>query len=360
MTRLGIHIDFAVRTFKWSNEAKNNAAVFCVIIGFSSDGSQINRVIYDGETKTTAKNINPYLFNSPNVFFEIRREPICDVPALGIGNKPIDNGNYLFTDEEKAAFSRDEPLAEKYFRPFVGADEFINGRRRWCLWLGECSPDELRNMPKSSKRVQAVREFRLASKSEPTKKIADTPRRFHVENMPAKEYLAIPRVSSERRTIIPIGFMDHENIASDSMLILPNANLYHFGVLTSNYHMIWVRAVCGRLKSDYRYSKEIVYNNFPWPDANEKRESEIMKAASEALKARNLFPTSSLADLYDPIATPSELLKAHRTLDRAVAKAYDFRLKEPTDASVLAKLFEKYLALSKKRHEEPNGLDFTP
>jgi hypothetical protein len=348
ITRLGIHIDFAVRSFKWSNDAKNKAAVYCAITGFSSDESQTVRKIYDGDTIILAENINPYLVDAPNVFLEIRHEPICEVPSMGIGNQPIDGGNYLFTDEEKAAFLRSEPLAEKYFRPYIGAEEFINGRRRWCLWLGECPPDELRKMPEALKRVEAVRELRLASKRTSTRKLAETPRRFQVENMPDEDFLVIPGVSSERRKIIPMGFLSRKNIASNAMLIISGVNLYHFGVLTSNYHMIWVRAVCGRLKSDYRYSAEIVYNNFPWPEAGEPQKEEIAAAAEWVLKARRLFPNSSLAALYDPAAMPAELLKAHQILDRAVAKAYYFRLKKPSDASVLAKLFERYQIISNK------------
>ncbi|MDR2733813.1 MAG: class I SAM-dependent DNA methyltransferase, partial [Spirochaetota bacterium] len=262
--KFGICIHFAWRTFKWSNEAKGKAAVHCVIIGFGT-GANGEKVIFDSDEKIAAKNINPYLVDAVDVFIESRGTPLCAVPDTGIGNKPIDGGNYLFTEEEKNEFLRKEPQAEKWFRPWIGSDEFINGYRRYCLWLGDCSPAELKQMPEAMKRIEAVRQFRLASKSAPTRKIADTPRRFHVENMPNTDYIVVPRVSSEKRRYIPIGFISPDILASDAVHIIPNAALYHFGILTSSVHMAWVRVVCGRLEMRYRYSKDIVYNNFPWP-----------------------------------------------------------------------------------------------
>jgi type I restriction-modification system DNA methylase subunit len=346
MKRLGIHIDFAWRTFKWSNEAKGQAAVYCVVVGFSSISKKNSRIIYDGETTTVAKNINPYLVDAPDVFIETRQTPICDVPEIGIGNKPIDNGNYLFTEEEKILFLKKEPQAKNLFKRFMGADEFINGHYRWCLWVGKSPPEEIRKMPEIMKRIDAVRQFRLASKSAPTRKLADRPQHFHVENMPNTSYLAIPRVSSEKRNYIPIGFLSPDIISSDSMLILPNATHYHFGIITSIVHMAWVRAVCGRLKSDYRYSKDIVYNNFLWPETTDKRRLEIETAASKVLDARKLFPNSSLADLYDPSTMPEELLKAHQNLDRPVLKAYKFETKDLSETKIVAKLMEMYKSVS--------------
>jgi len=347
INELGIYIDFAYRTFKWGNEAKGKAAVHCVIIGFcrgdykppASDGK---RIIFDGDERIIAKNINPYLVDAPNVFIESRGKPLRDVPQIGIGNKPIDGGNYLFTENEMAEFLRREPQAEKWFRPWIGSDEFINGYRRYCLWLGDCSPAELRQMPEAMKRVEAVKQFRLASKSAPTRKIAEMPRCFHVENMPDSNYIVIPEVSSERRRYIPIGFVPPEIMSSNLVKIVTGATLYHFGILTSNVHMAWVRAVCGRLKSDYRYSKDIVYNNFPWAVATVEQISAIEKLAQAILDARELFPDSSLADLYDPNAMPPELLKAHQNLDRAVMKLYGFSVKETTEASCVAALMERY------------------
>ncbi len=264
----GVKIHFAHRTFSWSNEARGKAAVHCVIVGFGL-GEVAEKTIYEyadikGEPHALpAANINPYLVDAPDVVLDNRRTPVCPVPGIGIGNKPIDGGHYLFTDDEKAEFVRREPQAEKWFRRWLGADEFINGYQRWCLWLGECPPNELRQMPEAMKRVEAVRQFRLASKSPPTKKLADTPTRFHVENMPVSTYLLIPEVSSERRDWIPVGFMHPDTLSSNLVKIVPDATLYHFAILTSTMHMAWVRSVCGRLKSDYRYSVGIVYNTSP-------------------------------------------------------------------------------------------------
>ena len=347
----GIKIHFAHRTFSWSNEARGKAAVHCVIVGFGL-GETAEKIIYEyadikGEPHALpAANINPYLVDAPDVVLDNRRTPICPVPGIGIGNKPIDGGHYLFTDDEKAEFLRREPQAEKWFRRWLGADEFINGYQRWCLWLGDCPPGELRRMPEAMKRVEAVRHFRLASKSPPTQKLADTPTRFHVENMPASTYLLIPEVSSERRDWIPIGFMHPDTLCSNLVKIVPDATLYHFGVLTSTLHMAWVRSVCGRLKSDYRYSAGIVYNNFPWPATpDDKARQAIETAAQAVLDARTQFPDATLADLYDPLTMPPALLKAHQKLDAAVDKAYG-KAGFKSDAERVAFLFQRYQALT--------------
>jgi hypothetical protein len=275
-----------------------------------------------------------------------RSKPICDVPTIGIGNKPIDGGHYLFTPEEKAEFLAQEPAAEKWFRRWIGSREFINNIERWCLWLGDCPPGELRKMPLALKRVEAVREFRLASKSAPTQKIAATPTRFHVENIPDSEYLVIPEVSSERRHYIPIGFMGPEIMASNLVKVVADAKPFHFGVVSSQMHMAWVRTVCGRLKSDFRYSAGIVYNNFPWPEnPSEQAVGRIEQAAQAVLDARAEYPEASLADLYDPLAMPPKLLKSHQTLDRAVDAAYS-RKKFSGDADRVAFLFECYARLA--------------
>jgi len=341
----GIKIDFAYRTFQWTSAARGKAAVHCVIVGFSHGSAKTKKTIFDGEVETEAANINPYLFDAPNVFIESRSRPICDVPEIGIGNKPIDGGNYLFTEEEKNEFVKKEPQAEKWFRKWIGSDEFINRYFRYCLWLGDCPPDELRKMPESMKRIEAVRQFRLNSTSEGTRKLAESPRRFHVENMPKSNYIVIPKVSSEKRKYVPIGFLTPETLASDLVFLIPNATLYHFGILTSNVHMAWVRAVCGRLKSDYRYSKDIVYNNFVWPETTEAQKTAIEKLAQGVLEARALFPGSSLADLYDPLAMPPELLKAHRALDRAVMQAYGFSVRDMTEQSCVAELMKRYVGI---------------
>ena len=342
MQDLGLHIDFGYRTFKWSNEAKGKAAVHCVIVGFSRMPN-IAKYIYDGEEKTPAQNINGYLIDAPSVFIESRSKPICDVPEIGIGNKPIDGGHYLFTEEEKAEFLQVEPQAAEWFRPWLGSVEFINGWQRWCLWLGKCPPSVLRKMPNAVKRVEAVRQTRLASKSLPTQRLAETPTRFHVENMPEGNYIVIPEVSSERRRYIPMGFLTPDILCSNLVKIIPDATLYHFGILTSNIHNAWTRAVCGRLKSDYRYSKDIVYNNFPWPTPDEKQKAAIEIAAQSVLDARALFECSSLADLYDPNTMPPELVKAHKKLDKAVWAAYGFTPRtHPSEAAVVAALMEMW------------------
>lgn len=357
----GVKIHFAHRTFSWSNEARGKAAVHCVIVGFGL-GDVAAKMIYEYEDirgephAVAAVNINPYLVDAPDVVLDNRRTPICPVPEIGIGNKPIDGGHYLFTDDEKAEFLRREPQAEKWFRRWLGADEFINGYQRWCLWLGDCPPGELRKMPEAMKRVEAVRQFRLASKSSPTQKLAQTPTRFHVENMPDSTYLLIPEVSSERRDVIPIGFMHPDTLCSNLVKIVPHATPYHFGVLTSAMHMAWVRSVCGRLESRYRYSAGIVYNNFPWPlcsscnargtDApGDKLRQAIETAAQAVLDARAAFPDATLADLYDPLSMPPALLKAHQKLDAAVDKAYG-KTGFKSDAERVAFLFARYQALT--------------
>lgn len=339
----GIHIHFAYRTFKWSNEAKGKAAVHCVIVGFGMQ-KQTDNFIVNNDTRHKAENINGYLIDASNICIESRKKPLCAVPEIGIGNKPIDGGYYLFTEAEKNEFVKKEPLSEKYFRKWLGSEEFINGKVRYCLWLGDCPPSELKSMPECLKRVDAVKKYRLASKSAPTRKLADKPRRFHVENMPTSEYIVIPEVSSENRYYIPLGFLSPDILSSNLVKIIPNATLYHFGILTSSVHMAWTRAVAGRLKSDYRYSKDIVYNNFPWPEADGKQKATIEPLAQAVLDARALFPESSLADLYDPLTMPPELLKAHQKLDRAVMKLYGFKA-NMAEAEVVAKLFERYQRL---------------
>ncbi|MEY8313141.1 DNA methyltransferase [Oscillospiraceae bacterium 42-9] len=297
----GVHIDFAHRTFRWDSEAKIKAHVHCVIVGFSVAPNHDSRILYTAGRGEVVKNINGYLLDADNVFVESRNKPLCDVPEIGIGNKPIDGGNYLFTKEEMDNFLKAEPAAEKWFKPWYGSQEFINRSPRYCLWLGDCPPNELRKMPGCMKRVEAVRQFRLSSRSAGTVKLADRPTHFHVENMPDKNYILLPKVSSERRRYIPMGFMSPDTLCSDLVFIIPDSTLYHLGVLTSNVHMAWMRAVCGRLKSDYRYSKDVVYNNFPWPTPTDKQKAVIEQTAQAILDARALYPDASFADLYDEI-----------------------------------------------------------
>ncbi|MCF8156608.1 MAG: class I SAM-dependent DNA methyltransferase [Rhodoferax sp.] len=361
-----VHIHFAHRTFSWSNEASGKAAVHCVIVGFGLE-DRPSKVIYEyddikGEPHAVAaKNINPYLIDGPDVVLSRRSNPICNVPEIGIGNKPIDDGNYLFTTEEKLSFIAAEPASEKWFLRWLGSVEFLNGYERWCLWLGDCPPAELRAMPECMKRVQAVRASRLASKSPPTQKLATTPTRFHVENMPKSPYLVLPEVSSERRAFIPFGFENPTTLCSNLVKLAPNAELLHFGVLSSTMHNAWVRCTCGRLKSDFRYSKDIVYNNYPWPEFPQKSKPNqplapvhpaqvaIETAAQTVLDVRAKFQSgpqpATLADLYDPLTMPPELLKAHQKLDAAVDKAYEAsggKKSYKSDAERVAFLFELY------------------
>ena len=349
----GIHIDFAHRTFRWDSESSLKAHVHCVIVGFSvkghASGRPAARPIYDGERVVYAENINAYLMDAPDVFIGSRNAPLCDVPAIGIGNKPIDGGHYLFSEEEKEAFVKAEPLSAPYFHPWYGAEEFIHQCPRYCLWLGDCTPAELHRMPHCLKRVAAVRDLRLASKSAGTRKLADRPTRFHVENMPSTTFIIIPRVSSEKRRYIPMGFMSPQAFASDSVHLIPGATLYHFGILESNVHMAWMRAVCGRLEMRYRYSKDIVYNNFPWPAPTEAQKVRIEQAAQGILDARALYPDSSLADLYDEVTMPPELRKAHQANDRAVMEAYGFPVKSTfTESMCVAEMFKLYQKLTEK------------
>jgi hypothetical protein len=345
--RLGMKLHFAHRTFRWNNEARGVAAVHCVIIGFG--GSDVkNKTIFEyADLKSephavAATNINPYLVDAADIVLPSRGRALCDVPEIGIGNKPIDGGKYLFTPEEKVEFQKREPGAAKYFRRWIGSDEFLNGYERWCLWLGEAKPEELRKLPAVMERIEAVRKFRLESKSAPTRKLAGTPTRFHVENIPDSPFLVIPKVSSERRRFIPLGFMQPDTLCSDLVFVAPNSSLFHFGVLSSTMHMAWVRYTCGRLESRYRYSKDIVYNNFPWPEKpSDKHVKTIEYQAQAVLDARAQFQKASLADLYDPDTTPPALSKAHDALDRAVDSSYGKKT-FASDAERVAFLFELY------------------
>ena len=346
----GIVIDFAHRTFRWDSEAALKAHVHCIIVGFSFNDkkNKMDKLIFDNDKVIKVHHINGYLIDGPDVFVDSRSKPLCDVPEIGIGNKPIDGGNYLFEQDEMEEFIKQEPRAEQYFRLWYGAVEFLHQKPRYCLWLGDCSPAELRSMPHCLRRVEAVRETRLASKSEGTRKLADRPTRFHVENMPKGNFIIVPKVSSERRLYIPMGFMSPNAFASDLVFIIPDATLYHFGVLESSVHMAWMRAVCGRLKSDYRYSKDVVYNNFPWPEVNAEQQEKIAQTAQGILDARALYPDSSLADLYDPVTMPPELRKAHRENDRAVMAAYGFA-PDMAEPDIVARLFDLYSQILAKR-----------
>ncbi len=341
-----IKIHFAHTTFKWSNEAKGKAAVYCVIIGFANfDISKKKLYTYSdikGEPdELIVKNINPYLANAKDLVITRRSKPISDVPKMAFGNMPLDGGNFLFTPEEKEEFIKVEPKSEKYFLSLISAKEFLNNKKRYCLWLENINPQELRALPKVLERVEAVKRFRLASVAQSTQKHALTPTLFRDRNRP-NTFIVVPRVSSENRKYIPMGFFDKNSIVSDTMLSIPNGTLYNFGVLMSEIHMAWAKYTCGRLKSDYRYSKDLVYNNYPWPkEPNEKNIRKVEEKAQKVLDVRAEFPDSSLADLYHPLTMPPKLAKAHQELDKAVDLCYRSQ-PFPNEISRIEFLFDLY------------------
>lgn len=345
----GLHFDFAYRTFRWDSEATQKAHVHCVIIGFSFAKNNKEKLIFTSGKPLKVKEINGYLLEAAPIFIESRTLPLCPVPPIGIGNKPIDGGNYLFTAQEKKDFIKKEPAAADYFHPWYGAEEFIQQKPRYCLWLGNCPPDKLRQMPLCLERVENVRKLRLTSKSIGTRKLAERPTHFHVENMANKTYIIIPKVSTISRIYIPMGFMSPKNMASDLVFVMQNANLFHFGILQSNVHMAWMRTTCGRLGISYRYSKDIVYNNFPWPSPTPEQERKIMQTAQGILDARALYPSASLADLYDDLTMPPELRTAHQQNDRAVMEAYGLSVKNTTESTCVAHLMELYQQLTKSK-----------
>ncbi len=357
----GIHFDFAYRTFRWDSEADIKAHVHCVIIGFSSSvspalnagkpsltasGVSSKRIYISDAQSIQASNINAYLIDAPDTWIESHSKPLCDVPPLLTGSQRIDNDLFMFTDETKEEFLQKEPSAAKFFRIWYGADEFIHNRPRWVLFLGKCSPAELKSMPHCYEIVKSVREYRLASKREQTLKAANYPNHFGLEVIPDSNFMIVPVVSSERRRYIPIGFMTPNVMCSNQVNLIPNATLYHFGILTSNVHMAWMRVVCGRLEMRYRYSKDIVYNNFPWPTPTDEQKARIEATAQAILDARAKFPDSSLADLYDEVTMPPELRRAHQDNDRAVMAAYGFSTKM-SESDCVAELFKMYQALTK-------------
>ena len=347
LERYGMHIDFAYHTFKWTSEAKEKASVFCVIIGFSKTATR-RKVVYSSSGQPEiVTHINPYLLDAEDAFVKNRSKPLCSVPPISIGNLPIDGGNYLFEKDEMESFIKVEPESKRFFKPWYGSREFINRKPRYCLWVGDATPGELRKMPHVLERIERVQEFRLASTRAATRKLADKPTRFHFENMPTTNFLVIPKVSSEKRRYIPIGYITPDNLASDLVFIVPDANLYEFGVLTSNVHMAWMRTVAGRLKSDYRYSAKVVYNNFPWPHVTADQQAKIADTAQQILDARALYPDSSYADLYDERTMPSELRKAHQNNDRAVMRAYGMDVATTTESDSVASLFTLYMHLAR-------------
>lgn len=341
MERFGVQMDFAWRTFRWGSESTKEAHVHCVIIGFSTAGERTKYLYSEGHRKEAA-NISPYLLDAPTVFIENRKEPICNVPRMVKGNQPTDDGNFFLTAEERTELLRKEPRLAKYIRRAYGSKEYINNLERYCLWLADAEPKDLKFSAFLRERIERVREFRLASPKAATRKSADFPTLFQEIRQPDTDYILVPSVSSENRRYVPMGFMDKNTISTNLNLILPGGTLYHFGILMSNVHMAWMRAVCGRLKSDYRYSNSVVYNNFPWPDADEKQRNTIEQTAQGILEARSKHSSSSLADLYSETFMPPELRKAHQANDRAVMAAYGFSVKDMTAAGCVAELMVRY------------------
>jgi hypothetical protein len=351
--RYKIIIHFAHQTFKWNNEAKGNAAVHVVIVGFGKYNIPDKKLfeyenISDEPHQLICKNINSYLVAANNVIIPTRRDPICDVPKMIWGNKPTDGGNFLFdSEDDKESFIQKEPAAKKWIRPFMSGEDFIGGKFRYCLWLKDIAPNELNKLPETKKRVDLVRRMRLDSKAAATQKKADTPTLFSQISQPHSNYLAIPEVSSERRKYIPIGFLSPDVIASNTIQLIPNASLWHFGIVTSKMHMVWMKYTCGRLESRFRYSNTIVYNNYPWPEnPSEKQKEAVEKAAQAVLDARAQYPNASLADLYDPNTMPPALVKAHQALDKAVDLCYRPQpfASETKRIEYLFELYDKYTA----------------
>lgn len=345
-----VHIDFAYRTFKWNSEAKEKAAVHCVIVGFSATHSVRPKYIYtSGTTGQEAQNINPYLVDAPDILISSRGSALCNVPRMTKGNQPSDGGNLILSQSEKDDLLSKDASVASCVRRYVGSKDFINNDEvRYCLWFKGVSPAVYRKNTEIMRRLEAVRQMRLASSAAPTRALAEKPYLFFSTPQTDSNYLCIPEVSSERRRYIPIGFMDKAVIASNKLLIVPDATLYHFGLLTSNVHMAWTRTVCGRLKSDYQYSGATVYNNFPWPTPTDEQRAKIEQTAQAILDARNLYPDCSLADLYDEATMPPELRKAHQQNDKAVMQAYGFWGKLNTETACVAELMKMYQKLTEQ------------
>ena len=344
-----VQLDFAWRTFRWNSESTEKAHVHCVIVGFSNkDSNQKQKIIFDENgNRQIATNINGYLLDAPTIFIDKNSKPLCDVPPMIRGSSPIDDGNFILTIEEKEEYIKKEPQGEKFLRPFMMGKDFIDRKPRFCFWLVGANPSEFRKCPILMNRIEAVRNFRLKSSKAATVQSAETPTIFGEMRPCESDYIAIPKVSSEQRRYIPMDYLPAEILAGDKLFQMPNASLYHFGVLTSNIHMAWMRAVCGRLKSDYSYSNTIVYNNFPWCNPTDEQKAKIEKTAQAILDARALFPDASLADLYDELGMPPELRKAHRENDKAVMAAYGFK-PSMTESEIVSELFKMYEKLQSK------------
>ena len=349
-----IHINFAYQTFKWSSEASSQAAVHCVIIGFAGFNRSEKWIFVGGKNKKVVTGISPYLVEGGETYVVAAKESLCGTPKMNFGNQPRDGGNFVIKEDEYKEILSKEPNLRKWLHPYIGAEEFINGKKRWCLWLKDATPRDILGSKILSEKVEAVRKFRLASTAKTTNGYAKVPQLFAQITQPdSANYLIIPSVSSERRKYVPIGFVTAEIISSNAVQIVPNASLFHFGVLTSDVHMAWMRAVCGRLKSDYRYSKEIVYNTFPWPTPTETQKLKIERAAQAILDARAMYPECSFAEMYgDKMYLFPELLKAHQANDRAVMDAYGFTkgtAARTSESACVAELMKLYQQLVSKK-----------
>lgn len=344
MVARGMVINFAYRSFVWNNESKGTAAVHCIIVAFSSHNRK-QKIIFDGYEVIDAENINPYLLNAENLIIDNRGLPICDVPCMSVGSFAVDGGNLVMSKEERDEWVNKEPAVASLIKEYLSPDDFIHRTPRYCLWLKHAPASTLRSMSSIMARLQKVKEFRAASKKIPTQKKAETPWLFGEDRQPLSDYILVPRTSSMRRAYIPIGFMSADVVAGDT-IILPGATLYHFAILTSGMHMAWMRILAGRMKSDYRYSPNLVYNTFPWPTPTDEQKKQIEVCAQCVLDARSMYPNDTLADLYDPLLMRPELRKAHAKLDAAVEKAYGRKFND--DADRVAFLFEEYKKLTEK------------
>lgn len=342
----GIHIDFAHRTFRWDSEASLKAHVHCVIVGFSVALNNQPCLLYDNNKFQIVEKISPYLVNAETVFIEARTKPLCNVSVLLNGGKPTEGGFLILTEEEKDRLLEAEPQAKPLIRPYMMGKDFIQRKSRYCLWLVNAEPALLKKCPAVLKRISCVKEYRLASPKAATQKKAETPMLFDEVRECHSDYVAIPKVSSERRRYIPMDYLSAEIIPGDKLFMMENASLYHFGILTSNVHMAWMRAVCGRLEMRYSYSNTIVYNNFPWPEPTDAQKAKIEQTAQAILDARALYPDSSLADLYDELTMPPELRTAHQQNDRAVMQAYGFSVRDTTESACVAELMKMYQKLT--------------
>lgn len=344
--RFHVQIDFAYRTFKWESKASDMAAVHCVIVGFSDEKNLKDKILFDGDTKKTVRNINPYLVDAKTIFIKSRTKQLSNAAPMHRGSQPTDDGNFIYSKDEYIDFTNKHPEAASLFRKYMMGKDFIARKPRYCLWLQKIAPDTIKRYPDIMKRIAAVREFRLNSSKAATRRKAELPTLFDENQQPETNFIAIPKVSSENRRYIPIDFMHPDTVVGDKIYIIENAGLYEFGVMISNVHMAWMRAVAGRLKSDYSYSNTIVYNNFPWPTPTPEQKTKIEQTAQGILDARALYPDSSLTDLYDQLTMPPELRKAHQENDRAVMQAYGFDWRKMTESDCVSALMQQYQKLT--------------